>query len=94
VRDITFVETAGKVNTARNDCEKGKRTKLSQNKQGAETERMRDITKVLNQHDNETSKQRSTEAETLKVRHKYRDDGRLKIEADKQARQYRRREGE
>ena len=36
---------------------------------------MQDSTKVLNQHDNEALKQRSTEAETLKVRHKYRNDG-------------------
>jgi hypothetical protein len=40
VGDINFVEKSGKLNTARNDCEKGKRAKLSYNKQGAETEHM------------------------------------------------------
>ena len=52
------------------------------------------INKVPNQHDNEAPKQRDTEAETLRVRHKYGDDVRLKIEVHKQARKHRRREKE
>ena len=82
VGDINFVEKSGKVNTARNDCEKGKQAKLSYNKKGAGTARERG---------NEATWHG---AKTIRVRQKYRDDGRLKIEADKQERKHRRREGE
>ena len=79
---ILIVEKSSKDNNARNDCEKGKRAKLSYNKQGAETARQRGIGATWHG------------AETLGIIHKYRDDGRLKIEANKQERKHRRREGE
>ena len=39
---------------------------------------IRDGSHVPNEHNNEAPKQRGSEAETLRVRHKYRDDGGLK----------------
>ena len=42
-----------------------------------QTHLIRDGSYVPNEHNNEAPKQRGSEAETLKVRHKYRDDGGL-----------------